>query len=70
MSSEAIQEMLRRRPFEPFEVRLSSGDVHQVRHPEFAFVLRSNLLIGYPDSDRFAVCSLLHIASIQPLQAA
>ena len=62
--------MLRRRPFEPFEVRLSNGDVHQVRHPEFAFVLRSNMLIGYPDSDRFAVCSLLHIASVLPLHAA
>jgi hypothetical protein len=70
MNFEAIQERLRRRPFEPFQVRLSSGDVRQIRHPEFAFVLRSNLLIGYPDSDRFAVCALLHIASIQPLHAA
>jgi len=70
VNRETIQELLQRRPFEPFEVRLSNGGLHQVRNPEFAFVLRSNLVIGYPDSDRFAICSLLHIASVQTLQAA
>ena len=58
------------RPFEPFEVRLTNGDVHQVRHPEFAILLRSNLIIGYADSDRFAICSLLHIASVQTIHPA
>lgn len=53
-----MQEMLRNRPFEPCEVRLSNGDVNQARHPEFGFVLRSNILVGYHDSDCFAVCSL------------
>ncbi len=62
--------MLKRRPFEPFEVRLSNGDAHSVRHPEFAFVLKSNLVMSDPLSDRVTICSLLHIASVQTLQAA
>jgi hypothetical protein len=68
MNAEAIQELLHRRPFEPFEVHLSNGEIHQISNPEFAVVLKSNVFIGYPDSDRFALCSLLHIASLQRLQ--
>jgi hypothetical protein len=67
MNREAIQERLRTRPFEPFEIRLSNGDVHRVDNPEFVLVLRSNIIIGYPDSDRFAICSLLHVVSLQPV---
>ena len=70
MNAETLRELLDRKPFEPFEVQLSSGEVHQIRHPEFAFVLKSNLVIGYPDSDKIAICSLLHIASVKTLQAA
>jgi hypothetical protein len=68
MNAEAIQDLLHCHPFEPFEVHLSNGDVHQVSNPEFAVVLKSNVFIGYPDSDRFALCSLLHIASVQRVQ--
>lgn len=68
MSSESIQDMLRHRPFRPFQVRMSNGDAFEVRHAEFAILLKSNLIIGVPDSDRFAVCALLHIADLQRLQ--
>jgi len=70
MNAEAIRELLRRQPFEPLEVRLSNGDVHQIPHPEFAILLRSTLVIGVPDSDRVILCSLLHIASIERRTAA
>jgi len=64
MSAESIQQLLEKQPFEPFEVRMSHGEVHQVKHPEFAFVLKSNLIIGYPGTDRFAICSLMHITQL------
>ena len=67
MNRETIQEWLHRRPFEPFEVHLSNGDVHQVHNPEFAMVLRTNVIIGYPNTDRHAICSLLHIVSLEPV---
>jgi hypothetical protein len=48
---------------------LSNGEVHQIRHPEFAMLLRSTLVIGVPDSDRVICCALLHIASIEWMPA-
>lgn len=70
MNAEAIQSMLRIKPFVPFEVRLSSGEVHEVRHPENAVVLKSNLFIGFPERDTFALCALSHITETRPLQRA
>lgn len=70
MNPETIREFLKRQSFEPFEVRLSNGDAHAVRHPEFAMLLKNTLVVGYPDSDRVAVCALLHVASLERLHAA
>ncbi|HET6883740.1 MAG TPA: hypothetical protein VFI31_26535 [Pirellulales bacterium] len=67
---ETIQEWLRRRPFEPFVVRLSNGEEHQVRHPENVMVLKSRIVIGYPEADRAVHCSLIHINSIEAFQPA
>ncbi len=70
MNTEAIYAMLRQQPFAPFEVRLSNGDVHEVRHPENAVLLKSNLFIGFPERDSFVLCALSHVLSVQPLQRA
>ena len=69
MNHEAMQELLRRQPFEPFEIRLTNGEKHEVRHPEMALLLRSRLVIALPD-DRMVICPLLHIASVETLQTA
>ena len=64
MNSEAIRELLARRPFEPFEVRLTNGDVHIVKHPECVAISKSRVIIVDPDTDRLAICALLHVASL------
>jgi hypothetical protein len=64
MNAETIQKWVGRRPFEPFVVRLSNGERHDVRHPENALVLRSRILIGYPEIDRVVQCGLTHIDAI------
>ena len=69
MSHETINELLHRRPFLPFRLRLSSGETHEVRHPEFAILLRSRIIIGDPVMDRSVTCALLHIASVEEVQA-
>ena len=69
MSYESMREVLQRQPFEPFEIRLTSGEKHEVRHPEMALLLRSRLVIALPD-DRMVICPLLHIASVETLQTA
>ncbi|HUY35377.1 MAG TPA: hypothetical protein VMV69_21715 [Pirellulales bacterium] len=72
MSNETIQQMLRRQPFEPFEIRLSNGEVHEVRHPENAAVGRTRLVIMYPDTetDRMVICDLNHINVIEAARTA
>lgn len=63
MKPEHVRELLRRRPFVPFEVRMSNGDVYQVRYPDTAFVNKSLLVIGDPDADNFIICALDQMAA-------
>ncbi len=69
MNHEAMRELLQRQPFEPFEIRLTNGEKHEVRHPEMALLLESRLVIALPD-DQMVICPLLHIASVETLQTA
>lgn len=68
MNMETIREWLRREPFEPFEIRLSNGEVHQVRHPENVALAKTRIAVAYPEADRMVHCSLVHINSIAALQ--
>jgi hypothetical protein len=65
MNAEHFREVLSRRPFEPFSIRMSNGDVFPVRHPENAIVLKTRVVVADPENDRTMICSLLHIASIE-----
>ncbi len=70
MNIETIREWLNRRPFEPFEVRLSNGEAYQVRHPEVVALGKNRIAVADPESDRFVHIALIHINSIQALQMA
>ncbi len=70
MNAEYFRELLHRQPFQPFAVHLSSGEVYSVRHPENVALTRTRIVIVDPDTDRITVCSLLHITSVEMLQAA
>ena len=65
MNAETIREWLGRRPFEPFVVRLSNGELHEVRLPKNVLILRSRIIIGYPESDRAVHCALEQINAIE-----
>jgi hypothetical protein len=62
---ETIHEYLHRRPFRPFEIHLSNGEYHVIRHPDFAELLKNKVVIGLPDTDQTAVCFLLHVAEVR-----
>lgn len=53
---------------------MSSGQSYEVRHPEMAFLTRSDMLIGIDVEDgipaEFKICSLLHVKTIEPLDLA
>jgi len=75
MNIEVLRELLRRRPFEPFWVTLSSGDRYEVRHPEMAWLTKTGLYVGLPgnasDLPEWGVfCALPHIAAVETLTAA
>ncbi len=64
MNGDNIRELLKREPFKPFEVRLTNGGVHVVKHPECVAMARASLVVVDPDTDRIAICALLHVASL------
>lgn len=70
MNADSIREFLRREPFEPFVIRMSNGESHQVRHPECLLVLKTKVILGYPEEDRAVHLSLIHINAVEALQAA
>lgn len=75
MSADALKTALSRRPFEPIRIVLSSGDGYEIRHPEFAWLVRGGLYVGLPPGngelpERAVFCSMSHIAAIENLTAA
>lgn len=68
MNAESIREFLRREPFEPFVIRMSNGESHQVRHPECLLVLKTKVILGYPEEDRAVHLSLIHVNAVESLQ--
>ena len=69
MNADAIREFLRREPFEPFVIRMSNGEAHEVRHPECLIVGANRAVVYYPREDRFVFCALIHINAVEALQA-
>lgn len=65
MTVQSIRELLDREPFHPFRVRASSGAAYDVRNPGLVMVLKSQLLIAEPKSDRYALVPFLHVAGIE-----
>ena len=70
MTLETLPAMLTRRPFEIMRVKMSIGEVYEIRHPEMASLTKTGLIIVLPEagggpSERFEVCSYLHIASVE-----
>jgi hypothetical protein len=70
MNQETIKEQLKKQPFVPFKVVLSTGEAFEIRHPEFVIVTKFGMIVAYPDSPRLSICSLLHIANIETATAA
>src|SRR5207245_41092 len=73
MTSSAIKRLLTKRPFEPFQVVMSSGERYAIKHPEMALLTKRTLYIGIGDlADGIPAdaefCSLLHVTAVEPLR--
>jgi len=77
MTAETVFARLRRRPFVPFRLVLSSGTTYDILHPEMLFVSKSGLTVAIYDRNqhpspeeipvREALVSFLHIAATEDL---
>jgi hypothetical protein len=70
MSMESIREFIRREPFEPFVIRLSNGESHEVHHPECVAITKTKVVVTYPEEDRVVHCGLIHVNAVEALQQA
>jgi hypothetical protein len=67
-----FKDLLESQPFQPFRIVMSSGASYEVRHPEMAWLTRTNLYVGIDEDSegipgRAKMCSLLHITMVEPL---
>ena len=77
MTADAVFARLRRRPFVPFRMILSSGTSYDILHPEMLFVSKSGFTVAIYERDqrpspdevpaREALVSFLHIAATEDL---
>lgn len=72
MTVQTFRNLLTQRPFRPFRLVMSSGQTYDVRHPEMAWLTRTDLLVGVDEADdgvpaAFKICSLLHVTAVEPL---
>ena len=77
MTAAAVFARLRRRPYVPFRLILSSGTTYDVLHPEMLFVSKSGVTVAIydksqkPSADeipvRESLISFLHIAATENL---
>jgi hypothetical protein len=68
MDTEDLRNVLTRDPFEPFRVRLTSGDHYDIRDLLAAALMKSRLFIALPRSDRSVYVPYLHIAALETLE--
>ncbi len=63
-----IKERLQREPFEPFQIRTSSGDAYPVPTPYLVALMKTKIFIAAPNSDDWSELSYLHISAIESLK--
>lgn len=74
MTVQTFRDLLKAKPFQPFRLVMSSGQTYEVRHPEMAWVTKSDILVGVDIEDdgipaEFKICSMLHVTAVEPISA-
>ena len=65
MIARTIRERLQPDQFEPFVIRSSSGQAVRVASPELAVLVKSEIFVAAPNSDRWEQLPYLHIAGLE-----
>ncbi len=74
MRAEELTYMLRRQPFTPFRIHVTTGQTYDIRHPELVWVRRQCTDVALDPDPKTGVIehservSLLHIVRIEDLE--
>ena len=75
MSFDDLLQIIRRRPFVPFQLVTTDGTKYPVQHPEMLMPGRRTVTIGVPDDpavpayDRQVIVAMLHVQRLEPLES-
>lgn len=67
MIADTIREMLTRDPFEPFRIATSGGESFIIRDPQTVALMKSQVFIAQPRSDRHTYIPLLHVVTVESI---
>jgi hypothetical protein len=66
MSSDEVRNMLRAKPFRPFQINLADGDSFQIVHPDFAIISPSGqTIVAYTPKNEMKIIDLFLVTSIE-----
>jgi hypothetical protein len=65
---DTIRELLHSEPFEPFRVVTSSGESYRVGNPDLVALMRSEIFIARPNTDRRAFVPFLHVTAVEAIR--
>jgi hypothetical protein len=74
MVPEELQELLRRKPFEPFRVVMTDGEGYEIPHPDLLWVGQWTAFVGLTGEpgktffERSVKVDLDHIIRVEPLE--
>jgi hypothetical protein len=75
MRAEELAQLIRRKPFQPVRLHLTTGQTCDIRHPEFIIIQRQSAEVGLdPDPntgvvDRVEYISLLHVVRVHNIDS-
>jgi hypothetical protein len=65
MMADSVRERLGREPFQPFRICASSGKDILVAGPGLVVLMKSEVFVAAPNSDKWAQIPYLHIAGLE-----
>ena len=74
MQIKELQDLLRRRPFEPFAVYMSDGSEYPVTHPDQVIVTPRAAYIGIGNdkegivAQEVVICDMIHVTRLGPVR--
>ena len=69
MDPATINDLLARRPFQPFRVKFANQETADIFDPALVVVMRREIFIADPSRDRFRIHWLMHVVGVDTLQA-